>query len=111
MGSVAVATNGSRIGKGEGYSEIEYGILRELGLVEEDVPVFTTVHSIQVVENLPQDPYDVSVDCIATPERATRTNRMRKRPKGIFWDRVSGKMIEEMPVLGELKGRWLQESS
>jgi 5-formyltetrahydrofolate cyclo-ligase len=44
VGSVAVAKDGGRIGKGEGYSEMEYAILRELGLVSEPVPIITTVH-------------------------------------------------------------------
>ena len=44
VGSVAVAKDGGRIGKGEGYSEMEYAILHELGLVSESVPIITTVH-------------------------------------------------------------------
>jgi len=48
-GSVAVSTDGARIGKGGGYSELEYGILTELGLVEEKTPIFTTVHDAQIL--------------------------------------------------------------
>ncbi len=105
VGSVAASPDGSRIGKGEGYSEIEYGILRELGLVNENVPICTTVHPVQIMKELPQDPYDVSVDYVVTPEEVIPTHRKRKRPTGIFWDRVSEKMLEEMPVLEELKAR------
>ncbi|MFC7187124.1 5-formyltetrahydrofolate cyclo-ligase [Halorubrum yunnanense] len=33
-GSVAVTTDGARIGKGEGYSDLEWGVLRELDAVD-----------------------------------------------------------------------------
>ena len=35
-GSVAVATDGARIGKGEGYSDLEWGLLSELGAVDSE---------------------------------------------------------------------------
>ena len=41
-GSVAVTRAGHRCGKGHGYGDLEYGILRELG--QAPVPVVTTVH-------------------------------------------------------------------
>ncbi len=105
VGSVAVGRDGSRIGKGEGYSEIEYAVLRELGLVAEQVPICTTVHPLQVVDDLPQDDYDVAVDYVVTPEEVIATHRKRKRPEGILWGRVSKEMLEEMPLLAELKKR------
>jgi 5-formyltetrahydrofolate cyclo-ligase len=46
-GSVAVTRDGRRCGKGEGYSDLEFAILRELG--HPPVPVATTVHDLQVV--------------------------------------------------------------
>jgi 5-formyltetrahydrofolate cyclo-ligase len=107
VGSVAVGRDGSRIGKGEGYSEIEYAILRELGLVEEEVPICTTVHPVQVLKEVPQDPYDVSMDYIVTPEEVIATRSTRKRPEGILWDTVSKEMLDEMPVLADLKKRKL----
>ena len=53
-GSVAVSRDGVRIGKGRGYSELEYGILRELNLIGEETPVFTTVHDIQIIDKEPE---------------------------------------------------------
>ena len=41
MGSVAVTRDGRRLGKGHGYADLEYAILRELG--NPPVPVVTTV--------------------------------------------------------------------
>ncbi len=103
VGSVAVSKDGSRIGKGEGYSEIEYGILRDLNLVAETIPIATTVHPVQIVEQVSQDPYDVAVDFAVTPEKVEYTHRTRKRPDRMFWERVSEKMLQEMPILQQLK--------
>src|ERR1044071_1309465 len=52
FGTVAVSERGSRVGKGEGYAELEYATLRQLGRVEEDVPIATTVNDIQVVDDI-----------------------------------------------------------
>ncbi len=105
VGSVAVAQDGGRIGKGEGYSEMEYGILRELGLVSESTPVITTVHGSQIVASIPLEEHDIAVDYIVTPSRVLTTNRTRPRPAGIIWSKVTPEMMERMPVLKELKER------
>lgn len=98
-GSVAVNEAGERIGKGEGYSDLEYAILRELGLVEADTPVATTVHDRQVIDGaLGTDPHDVSMDLIVTPERTIRPEAGHK-PAGIDWELLSEERIEEVPVL------------
>lgn len=104
-GSVAVNPFGERIGKGEGYGELEYAILRELGLVGEETPIATTVHDIQVLdERLPQDPWDVPIDMIVTPTRIIRCKR-GLRPKGILWDLLSEEKKREIPLLIELEKR------
>lgn len=105
VGSVAVAPDGGRIGKGEGYSEIEYAILRELGLVRDSTPIITTVHDSQIVAFVPMEEHDISVDYIATPTRVLKTTPSKTRPTGIIWNKVTAKMMERMPVLGELKER------
>ncbi len=80
-GSVAVDLNGNRVGKGEGYSELEFGILRELGKVDENTPIATTVHDIQIVNEVPSEPFDVPIDIIATPTRLIRVNRKRENQR------------------------------
>ncbi len=105
VGSVAVAQDGGRIGKGEGYSEMEYGILRELGLVSESTPVMTTVHDSQIVASIPLEEHDIAVDYIVTPNRVFAIKRTRPRPAGIIWSKVTPEMMERMPVLKELKER------
>ena len=98
-GSVAVTLNGDRVGKGEGYSELEFAILRELGKVDENTPIATTVHTVQIVDFIPTEPYDVPIDIIATPTRVIYTRRKREKPKGIYLEYLSREKIEETPFL------------
>lgn len=102
-GSVAVSRDRVRVGKGGGYGEIEYGILRELGVVDEKTPIFTTVHDIQIVDFLPKDIYDLTVDAIITPTRVIRIDDVGERPKGIMWDRIESERINEIPPLTQLR--------
>ncbi|OXB58184.1 hypothetical protein ASZ78_005445 [Callipepla squamata] len=48
VGSVAVSEKGWRIGKGEGYADMEYAMMVSMGAVTEDTPVVTIVHDCQV---------------------------------------------------------------
>jgi len=102
MGSVAVSPTGARLGKGEGYGELEYATLRELGLVGEDTPIFTTVHDLQIVDDIPSEEYDVPVDAIATPTNLVRTKTRHGKPRGIIWSRLEPRKLEEIPTLREL---------
>jgi 5-formyltetrahydrofolate cyclo-ligase len=49
-GSLAVNQRGARLGKGAGYSDIEFALLTEAGLVGEQTTIVTTVHEVQVLE-------------------------------------------------------------
>ena len=100
-GSVAVTRDGRRCGKGEGYSDLEFAILRELG--HPPVPVATTVHDLQVVDSVPRDPTDQPLSVIATPTHAIRIKRPSAAPTGIDWTRLSAENLDEMPILAELK--------
>ena len=71
-GSVAVSLDGGRLGKGTGYSDQEYAILKNSGGLTSETPVVTTVHDVQIVEKIPRDEWDVPVDIIATPTRIIR---------------------------------------
>ena len=41
---------GYRIGKGEGYADMEYAMMVTMGAVNQDTVVITTVHDCQVVD-------------------------------------------------------------
>lgn len=104
-GSVAVTQIGARIGKGEGYSDLEYAILRELELVGDETPIATTVHDLQVVEDdVAVEAHDVPMDLVVTPRRTIHTETEYERPSGLFWDDLSEERIAEMPVLDGRQG-------
>ncbi|MFN4046309.1 MAG: 5-formyltetrahydrofolate cyclo-ligase, partial [Acidilobaceae archaeon] len=109
-GSVVVNPLGERLGKGEGYGELEYAILVELNLIEPSVIIATTVHDIQVVEErIPQEPHDVPVDYIVTPTRTIKVEGRRGRPPGILRDSLEPRKLGEIPLLRELlEGRGLR---
>ena len=66
---------GARLGQGTGFDDLEWGILSELGIVDDKTVVATTVHDNQVLDMLP--PYifqnhDVPVDIICTPAQTSK---------------------------------------
>jgi 5-formyltetrahydrofolate cyclo-ligase len=99
-GSVAVNGHGARVGKGGGYSDLEFALTRALGAVTAHTPVLTTVHDLQVVDGaIPMTPHDVPVDLIVTPTRTIRTKGRRRKPSGIRWKDLTEDQIAAMPVL------------
>jgi 5-formyltetrahydrofolate cyclo-ligase len=126
-GSVGVTTDGARIGKGEGYSDLEWGVLSELDAVDSEAlrasgsraspdddatAVATTVHELSVLDgpespipdaaDLPApDAHDVPLDLVATPERTIRTETPYARPAGIDWAALDDERLEAIPVLAE----------
>ncbi len=80
-GSVAVNLSGARVGKGGGYSDLEYGILIDAGKIDDHTIVATTAHPIQILRrHLMVTSHDLPVDLIASaggdrrraPVRASR---------------------------------------
>jgi 5-formyltetrahydrofolate cyclo-ligase len=99
-GSVAVNLSGARIGKGGGFSDLEYGLLIEEGLIDDHTVVATTVHPIQILrEHLPVIDHDLPVDMIATPRAVIEVERQYGRPRGILWDHLQPPQIHEIPIL------------
>ncbi len=102
-GSVAVDLEGGRLGKGHGFSDIEYGILGEIGVISEETPVATTVHELQIVDKVPREEHDMPVYLIATQERVIRTGAKGK-PR-ILWDELNERLLSEIPLLALLRER------
>jgi 5-formyltetrahydrofolate cyclo-ligase len=99
-GSVAVNLKGARVGKGGGYSDLEYAMLSEAGKIDRRTVIGTTVHPIQIVrENLMVTGHDIPVDLIATPTAVIDVEGEYKRPQGILWDHLQPPQIHEIPVL------------
>lgn len=101
-GSVAVTISGKRCGKGEGYSDIEFAILRELG--HQPVPVATTVNDIQLVDDFPRDPTDLPLSVIVTPTQTIKVEAPFPAPDSIDWSRLTRQDTDDMPVLKDIKG-------
>jgi 5-formyltetrahydrofolate cyclo-ligase len=99
-GSVAVNLTGARLGKGGGFSDIEYGLLIESGKIDDHTTVATTVHPIQILrEHLPITAHDLPVDLVATPRAVIDVERVYARPRGILWDHLQPPQIREIPIL------------
>ncbi|MFU8813727.1 MAG: 5-formyltetrahydrofolate cyclo-ligase [Pseudomonadales bacterium] len=100
-GCVAVTASGKRAGKGAGYSDLEYAILRELGWAA--VPVATTVHDLQVVGDFPVDGTDQPLAVICTPTRSLHVADPLPPPERVAWERLGAADLDAMPVLRELR--------
>ena len=75
QGSVAVDLYGNRLGKGKGYGDSEYFILKERGLMSENAKVATIVHHLQIVRDLRKlmSKRDVGIDYVITPDEILKT--------------------------------------
>jgi 5-formyltetrahydrofolate cyclo-ligase len=101
-GTVAVNRQGVRVGKGGGFSDLEFALLHELGAVDERTVIATTVHPLQVLDrDLPETEHDFRVDLIVTPDEVIRPGR-RARPPGILWEHLDEEKIESVPALAAM---------
>uniref|UniRef100_A0A1B0D3U8 Methenyltetrahydrofolate synthase domain-containing protein n=1 Tax=Phlebotomus papatasi TaxID=29031 RepID=A0A1B0D3U8_PHLPP len=111
IGSVAVDRDGRRIGKGNGYVDLDFALLVHCGVITNDTLIVTTVHDAQVLylsvsDSLPGDlfkSYDVPVDMIVTPTEVIRVAKRLKRPQGIEWQLLSQRRLGIVPVLKVIK--------
>jgi 5-formyltetrahydrofolate cyclo-ligase len=104
-GSVAVNREGARVGKGGGFSDLEFALLVEAGLIGDATVLATTVHPLQVLdEPLPETGHDFRVDLIVAGEEVIACPRAR-RPPGVLWDHLSEDKIAAVPALGAARRR------
>jgi 5-formyltetrahydrofolate cyclo-ligase len=102
-GSVAVSRKGARLGKGGGYSDLEYALCRAAGCIDEATRVATTVHPLQIARGaLPEARHDFRVDLIVTPDRVLRPRRSRPQPAGIIERELTEEIRENVPALRAL---------
>lgn len=108
VGSCAVSRQGHRIGKGNGYVDLDIGIQTQLGIITKDTLLVTTVHDVQVYDTLPENlfqSYDLPLDLIVTPTEVIRVKQRLARPTGIEWNLLSSRRLEIVPVLKIIKER------
>ena len=105
-GTVAAGVDGARLGKGGGFSDLEFAVASEAGLIGPDTLVVTTVHEVQVLPAgaIPTAEHDVGLDLIVTPERVIKGPRRRRRSAaGIRWDELTEEKIAAIPLLSRLR--------
>lgn len=82
QGCVAVDEAGHRLGKGGGFADLEFAIASAAGVLDPDVAVVTTVHDVQVRDEVPVDVHDVVLDLVVTPSRTLEVDRAdQRRPR------------------------------
>lgn len=105
-GSVAIGqSDGVRVGKGAGYSDLELALLTDAGLITESTTIATTVHELQVIDDvLPHDKHDFSIDLGITPTRilSFTPDQPRPRPAGILVSKLQPEQLETIPALAEV---------
>jgi 5-formyltetrahydrofolate cyclo-ligase len=113
-GCVAVDASGARLGKGGGFSDLEYALAWEAGLIGPDTVVATTVHELQVLprNRIPTTAHDFALDLVVTPERviecrpaAGGRRRGRRARPGVRWDELTPEKIAAIPLLARLAAR------
>lgn len=103
-GAVAVDLRGGRLGKGSGFFDLEYLLLKEIGAVGEETRICAIVDDAQIYEEVPMETRDVAIDIICTPTRVIYITDRSPRPEGIPWDEIGERGIKKMRPLRELKG-------
>jgi 5-formyltetrahydrofolate cyclo-ligase len=99
-GAVAVNARGARVGKGGGFSDLEYGLLVENGRVGSRTPIVTTVHPVQVLpESIEMRPHDIPVDVVVTPDDVMVLRPVFPRPSGLYRELLAPETIAEVPVI------------
>ena len=98
-----VTESGVRWGKGHGYFDLEWGIIRDLDVVNENTPIIAVGHDCQVVTtNLEPSEVDTIADAIITPSRVIRVDKKYPKPQGILWQYISPELMEQIPPVQNL---------
>ncbi|HEY2723711.1 MAG TPA: 5-formyltetrahydrofolate cyclo-ligase [Pseudonocardiaceae bacterium] len=105
-GSVAAGPDGARLGKGGGFSDLEFAVATEAGLIADTTPVVTTVHERQLLAAgvIPTVDHDARLDLVVTPERLLECPRGVRHRGRIRWEELTEEKIAAIPLLGQLRG-------
>lgn len=105
-GCVAVSPSGARLGKGGGYSDLEFALLREGGRITAATHIVSTVHPLQIVADgeIEMTPHDISLDAYCSPHGEIRCARAFERPVGVIDDALDPEKRAAIPVLRDRAG-------
>jgi 5-formyltetrahydrofolate cyclo-ligase len=99
-GSVAVNRQGARVGKGGGYSDLEFALLTETGKIGPETLIVTSVHPLQIIDvEIPMTRHDIPINAIVTPSGVIEAHPSFARPRGIYWEHLPQEKIDDIPVL------------
>ena len=104
-GCVAAGEDGARLGKGGGFSDLEFALASEAGLIGPGTVLATTVHDLQLrpAGAIPTVAHDFRLDLIVTPGRVIEVKRGGRRTTGrMQWDELDDAKIAEIPLLNRL---------
>jgi 5-formyltetrahydrofolate cyclo-ligase len=105
-GCVAAGEDGTRLGKGGGYSDLEYALASEAGLIGPETVLATTVHDLQVrpAGVIPTVDHDFRLDLVVTPTRVIEVPRRTGLPRGrLQWEELDEERIAQIPLLLRLR--------
>jgi hypothetical protein len=102
----AVNRQGARVGKGGGYSDLEFALLTGEKKIDRKTPIVTSVDPLQIInEEIPMTKHDIPLSAIVTPNENIEIASTLARPKGIYWKILPPEKIEAIPVLKNRKKR------
>jgi 5-formyltetrahydrofolate cyclo-ligase len=105
-GASFVTHDGLRMGKGHGFFDLEWAMMREVGLADEETDIVAVVHDVQVVDEPAGQElaasHDTIVDAIVTPDRVIEIDDAPPKPEGIRWPLLERDEIDQIPPLREL---------
>ncbi len=112
-GCVAVTRAGGRTGKGGGFADLELGLFRDLGKIDGETPIVTTVHSSMVVDDdrLPVMEHDSLLNWIVTEKDVIETTPTGPQPGGVNWDLLQPDQLEDIWFLKGLKEKILAQKA
>lgn len=105
-GASFVTEDGLRMGKGHGFFDLEWAMMREVGLADETTDVVAVVHDAQVLDDITGQSlaadHDTIVDAIVTPTQTISIDEAPSKPAGIRWPLLDRDRVEGMPPLQTL---------
>jgi len=103
-GVVATDPEGRRLGKGGGYSDLEFALLREFDLIDDDIPILSTLHSVQELETnrIPGESQDITLTAYFTPGKSVTIDDPLPRPEELLEHRLTPEQKDTIPILEDV---------
>lgn len=118
LGGLAFNTQGVVVWEGHGLFEVQWALLHDIKVMQQQAPVVAVAHSCQVIEEAdlglerikPEKAAEVQCDYIATPDKVFEVQGAIKPTSGVNFDAVDSAALNHIPPLQELKGIRMMEA-